>query len=388
MEGFVDNSTSLVEKLPRFVQLPGLLSSQDYEVVRIVILLIIDPFLYLFGITSNVINIRVFCKMGTQDTVSVSFLALSISDLWYLFAQIPVTVCYLPSRFFSKSVQNTADMPALGIVVSRYSQIPYDFSIFIATYVAVTRCFCVTFPLKFGGIFTRSRTIMVLCVALATIVILYIPILSFQWFSYRFDPRRNVTRLTGSLAPEWVVWDPIHTTIFKNVYINICFITCCISTVILILNLSFAARTRQKITGGWEHIGTKPSSAESQTTTMDGTATAGKETSSKEHKSMKGSSSKPDKKTLSSRDTQVIKSVILVTLMFICTHIPVVIFVDIIKLFEPEFNYLGRYAKLVLSSFMLARSVVISSSACNCLVYFNFNTKYRETLKALFSRRE
>ncbi|XP_005100388.1 neuromedin-U receptor 1-like [Aplysia californica] len=381
MEDSVFNNTSVAAKSPRFEKLPGLLSSHDYDVVRIVLLCVIDPLLLLFGITSNAIDMHVFCKMGARDTVTVSFLALAISDLAYLIIGVPETVCFLPSHFFSKSFHDTIDMSSLGIFISRWKQIFYNFSIFTPTFVSVTRCFCVTFPLQFGEMFTRFRTIVVLSVAFVAFVVLYIPILSFHGMKNHYDPRRNLTRLWIYFAPEYAVLQPIHAMLFRNVFVNICFMACCISTVILIINLKSAARTRREITG-WKQTDAEPSTKiTTQTAKTAGTHT---ENSTNEDGQTKCSGSRLAAKTFSSRDTQVIKSVIFVTLMFICTHIPVVVFSELIKLFEPEFRYLGRYSNSLLSSAMLARSGIFLSSACNILIYFNFNTKFRETLKALY----
>ncbi|XP_005101180.1 uncharacterized protein LOC101850812 [Aplysia californica] len=387
MEGPPVNVSSLTTVTsPRSVRLPGLISLEDYDLVRTVILFIIDPVPLLFGIVSNFINVSVFCKMGVRDTVSVSFLVLSFSDLAVLLTGVVETACYLPTKFFSKSFQNAVDMFGLGLLISRYKQPFYNFSVFVPTYIAVTRCFCVTFPLQFGGMFTRFRTIVVLSVTFTSIVVLYIPSLTLQDMRYRFDPRRNVTRLVTYFDPKRTVWMPVYSLGFKNIYVNVCFITCCISTVILIISLKSAARTRRKIMGQTQADSTKSSSK--VTKNIKDSSTHDTEASTKEYESVKGSGSKPpDGKTLTPRDVQVVKSVVLVTLTFICTHIPVVILADVVRLFVPEFRFLGRYSNSVLASFFVARTVVILSSACNILVYFNFNTKFRETLRAMCCKR-
>ena len=50
---------------------------------------VIFVLLLVFGITANILNIVVFAKTGVRDNITVSFLALSTSDLLYLIVLSP-----------------------------------------------------------------------------------------------------------------------------------------------------------------------------------------------------------------------------------------------------------------------------------------------------------
>ena len=102
---------------------------------------VIFSLLWIFGITANILNIVVFAKTGVRDNITVSFLALSTSDLLYLIVLSPHIIIVNLSHYMSFRlgipVQWLVDPKIFRYPFYWYAFVFYETSILINVYISV-----------------------------------------------------------------------------------------------------------------------------------------------------------------------------------------------------------------------------------------------------------
>ena len=104
------------------------------------------------GVVANIINIIAFFKTGSKDNVTISLLALSMSDLSFLVVTSPhvavVGVDHLLEYRFGIWVKWLVDTSILWTPFYWYAFVFYDTSTLITVYISVVRCACIALPFK------------------------------------------------------------------------------------------------------------------------------------------------------------------------------------------------------------------------------------------------
>ncbi|BFZ24559.1 hypothetical protein BsWGS_27598 [Bradybaena similaris] len=131
-----------------------------WEIVTIVNT-ILSNVVCLLGLASNIVNLLVIIRQGFADSVNVSLLGLTISDMGGLMSLLWLKLCsrplivklvdppYSPSDF--------CFMPA-GVLRVGFSRTSCYFTIFIT----VQRCLCISHPLKIKSLMTPSNTRLIM----------------------------------------------------------------------------------------------------------------------------------------------------------------------------------------------------------------------------------
>ncbi|XP_005099259.1 uncharacterized protein LOC101858272 [Aplysia californica] len=352
MDAALNNTTADVAGVEVPVQMKGL-GLIDYSTT----ILLTNIFLYgiwipivFSGIVTNIINTVVFVRIGMKDSVNVSFLALSISDLLYLSFNM---ICLIPSTLtFSGRPTKWLQSPyTLNSYIVWYAILFYDLSILITTYVAITRCCCVTLALKFRSFFTVSRTYTVLGVLSVVCLAFHIPMIASQNLQWQTDKKANTTKLTLVRSDAFPDVQYFHDITNRNVVPYTCLainITCLAA---LTLTLQSATQIRNKM---------------AISASTDGNA------------------GKRDSK-LSTKDIQVVKAVSLVAAMFVYCSLLTTI-KALVRRAIPDYDSRGQYRNL----FQLTTGVVTIftylNATVNITVYYHFNTKYRQSLIEIFCK--
>ncbi|GFR67646.1 multitransmembrane protein [Elysia marginata] len=94
------------------------------------------------------------------------------------------------------------------------------------------------------------------------------------------------------------------------------------------------------------------------------------------------SRNKPDDQGLSSKDLQVVKSVVLVCTIFILSQLTFLV-TSTIRLIEPEFDTGTNLHYLFAIFSQVSRTCSYLNSSINILVYYNYNTKFRSAFSSL-----
>ncbi|GFR58580.1 peptide receptor GPCR [Elysia marginata] len=306
------------------------------------------PAIILFGLVSNVVNVVVFLKAGAKDNVTILLIALAMSDLGYLLLISPTMCGFLIQVLFDpkswpfhfRLLFFTVHWPAITM---------YDYSAYISVSLGVMRCACVAMPIKFKLVFTKSRTIKWLIFLFVAAVLLRLPVLTINRIGWKINPATNISKL-HLVAVNQISMSRVMDILNRIIMVYITYIIMRVCVITLSFKIFQASRIRQ----GCTSTGTQHSGQVSE-------------------KQVKG---------LSSRDLQVVKSVVLVCSIFIIAQMPQMI-LSTTRLINPEVDH----GKRLLYLFSIFNQLIYTSgylnASVNIFVYYNCNSKYRSVFQSL-----
>ena len=308
------------------------------------------PAIITFGFISNITNIVVFLKAGVKENVSTLLLSLSLSDLIYLILITP-TMCGMVIVAYARDYPWPFDQRFVYLLPYWPAVTAYDISSFISVSLGVLRCACVAMPLKFKLVFTKARTIKWVLFLVVLAVSLRIPVLMIYKVAHRTDPATNVSTVYLEAIPNTNAMLEINDIVNRGAIIYINFFTMIICICVLSFKLYEATNIRRSYTSG----------------------------SAAEKSSLKTQ--------LQGKDLQVIKSVVLVCIIFIFSHLPFLT-VSTVRLINPSFNDGVRLAYLFVLFKQISLTFSYLNASVNIFVYYNFNSKYRAVFLSLLNIQE
>ena len=290
-----------------------------------------------------------FLKVGARDNVTVLLLSLSLSDLLFL-ALITPSVCgyiidgYIwpsPWPFHHHLLVYPLYWPAFTA---------YHLSAYIAVSLGVIRCACVAMPLKFKLVFTKSRTIKWVFFLVALAVCLRLPVLTIFRISSRKDPITNVSSIYLANINK-ASMSRINDILNRGFMIWFNYLTMIVCVIVLSYKLYQSSKIRQNCAVQ----GSQPSNQDSD---------------------------KAAAQSMSARDLQVVKSVVLVGSIFIISQLPFVM-LSTTRLINPEFDGEASLALLFAIFSQISRTCAYINASINIFVYYNYNSKYRSMLRSM-----
>ncbi|GFR59889.1 chemosensory receptor A [Elysia marginata] len=329
---------------------PGLPFLQEF-LLTIKVLCSLWPAITLFGLISNMTNIIVFSKTSPKNNVTILLLSLAVSDLIFLILASPKV-----SIFFILAVFPSYEWPFnfryMNYLLYWPTYTAYDISSYISVSLAVIRCACVAMPLKFKFFFTNSRTVKwVFCLVFITLA-LRMPVLTINRLAWRMDPETNVSSLYVKSTNNEMM-SRINDIMNRGVMIYTAYTVTILCTALLIVKLNKASKIRRSST---------PKSPQSPDVTS--------------HNQAPGHG-------LSVKDVQVVKSVVLVCILFILFQLPFVVS-STLRLLLPDFDADKRlmYAFGIFSQINTTCSFL--NASLNIFVYYNYNSKFRAVFCSVF----
>ena len=348
-----NNSTAGINSPPLLFWEEFFISAQILHSLWLIILF--------FGIFSNTTNVLVFLKSGLKDNFTVLFFCLSISDLSFLVLITPtVTTGFIV--LFAPNWLWKFDMRISSFLFYWPAFTFYDFSAYLSVCLGVMRCACVAMPLHFKLVFTKSRTVTAAVIIFILTVLLRIPVLTVHSIGFKLNPQTNQSyaylKKDGSLIKVFIN-DVLNRTSLPWV----AFIIMVACVVILSFKLIDASKERQNILFAPE-LGTESKATDKQ-------EIQGQQSSSK------------NGQTMSSKDAQVVKSVVLVCVIFILSQLPFLLYSTARRIY-PEFDEDTHFRFLFGFCSSISLTCSYLNASVNIFVYFRFNSKYRLTMKSMF----
>lgn len=155
------------------------------------------------GLCTNVLNLNTFIKVGLDETVTISFFALAVSDFFYCSLATVGLVPLLMSiaeRNYSLYFYLPPNIVAFYIVCVR--RIFSVTSVLITTFLAIQRCLCVVLPFQVKSVFTRFRTFCFVAIIFTFSLICH----TLYIFPHRIrefhSHKHNATQLEWYLIPD------------------------------------------------------------------------------------------------------------------------------------------------------------------------------------------
>ena len=308
------------------------------------------PVITLFGLLSNVTNIVVFLKAGVKDNVTILLLSLAVSDLAFLVLIAP-SMCSYIIQALVRSYAWPFDSSLVRFLFSWPAYTAYDLSAFISVSLAAMRCACVAMPLKFKLVFTRSRTIKWVMLLVVLAVTLRLPVLTVHRISWRTDPQTNIST-PYMIAVNTAYMTRINDILNRGIVIYILYITMVTCVGVLTFKLYQASKIRRSCRPGLPKV----------------------------------SDQAPDKSLgqgFTSKDIQVVKSVVLVGTIFILSQLTFLA-TSTTRLFLQQFDYSKRLLFLFSIVSQINRTFSYLNASLNIFVYYNYNSKFRFVFCSLF----
>ncbi|GFR73223.1 chemosensory receptor B [Elysia marginata] len=338
-------SFNLTELLVPNVSTPTLPHAAMYPYQReyfitIKILAPVWPAIVSFGLVSNVTNIVVFLKAGIKENVTILLLSLAVSDLLFLALITPSTSWYVIQALVG-SYAWPFDSWLVRYLLYWPAYTAYDLSALISVSLGVMRCACVAMPLKFKLVFTRSRTAKWVLVLVVLSVLLRLPVLTVHRVARRTHPATNISSLYMTSVNS-AYMSRINDILNRGIVIYLCYITMVTCVVVLTYKLYEAAKVRRSATG-------KVPQTPDQT------------------------SEKPAAHTLSTKDVQVVTSVVLVCTIFILSQLSFLVSSTMRRII-PEFDTGKRLMFLFGIFSQISRTCSYLNASLNIFVYYKYNS--------------
>ncbi|GFS16367.1 chemosensory receptor A [Elysia marginata] len=308
-----------------------------------------------FGLMANVTNIAVFLKAGAKDNVTILLLSLAVSDLIFLVLITP-SMCNYAIYSVDSSYKFPFHHEILGFLFYWPAFVAYDLSTYISVSLGVMRCACVAMPLKFKSVFTKSRTMKWVMFLVVLSVSLRIPVLTINRLTWRLDPTKNTSVMFLARVNRDSM-SRINDLINRGfvIYVNYITMVTCVS--ILTFKLYQAGKIRRSYTNQ-----SQPQSSEKSTT-------------------------KPDDQGLSSKDLQVVRSVVLVCTIFILSQLTFLV-QSTARLIQPEFDSDKGLQFLFGTISQVSLTCCYLNASINIFVYYNYNSKYRSVFRSLLCAKD
>ncbi|XP_059177693.1 uncharacterized protein LOC131957014 [Physella acuta] len=252
------------------------------------------------GILVNTLNICVFFKQGLNSSITLSFLAISISDFFSMLTLLWRNICVdtyinslVPEVVLSDFEYLTAGWPH-GISARITS--------WITVYITAERCLSIAAPLKVKQIVTPRRTVIVLLSIFLVNMLSLVPEYSTVYYDWRYYPDRNKTILglafRGNRASTQSLVFYFLTAFAIGVFISVTTFTC-----VLVYKLKQTSKWRQSST-----------------------------------------SDQAQNESMTARDKKIVALVISVASVLIICYTPTVI-LSIFSAIFPGFSFSGKYDK-------------------------------------------
>ncbi|KAK3777567.1 hypothetical protein RRG08_021686 [Elysia crispata] len=298
-----------------FVEEPGvIIASVTYYYLNLGLRVIVNPVLAVLALCAAIINVVTFARIGLNKGINQSLFVLSLSDFVLAALLLVGNLCYILLWF---RIQSMGLLSTLKIVLWLVNY-PNTSSIVVTTVIAVVRCLCVVMPLSFRSVVTDCRQLVIIafCSCIGFSVILYCQFIM-SILQTSITVRKNANVLFN---------------IFRNTFFYILLLIIIVSMVFLTLALKKSAKFQIK--------------------------------------SAANSSIK--------REAQVIKTMILILVIFVTCNIPLIL-LSVLRLVLPTFGSTGQYRNVEEVVDMLIALSLPLNIGLNTFVYLAYNSRFRNT---------
>ena len=319
--------------------------------------------LSLFGIVTNLINLRTFMKMGvTGDGVSLAFFLLAKSDLGICCSSLIIcAMSYLvnlelkdilsfnldPANTTSPKFIIRVDPTLIGIFAVSMMKVFSITTVLITLYIVVTRCLCVTRPLQFRNIVSVKKTIIAVSSFFLFALGSRLPIWSHMGAPMTFNPIYNASRP--------MLWLHPNCKLIKDIITFCCYqmITAGTQIALIVCVIIMARRLREA------HKFRKSASVAKEFSGIN------------EYKSNNSSLK------LNTKDARIIQQLIVISSVFVICNIPKLTR-NISTISFPSFRIGGTYQSFYYIASIIVNICDVLNSSTNVFVYYRYNSSFRK----------
>ena len=295
------------------------------------------------GVVANIINIIVFFKTGSKDNVTISLLALSMSDLAFLVIISPhvafIAMNHLVEGRLGIQINWLVHTSILWIPFYWYAFLFYDTSTLITVYISVVRCACIALPFKVKDMFTSRRALVIFLVFFICVFLLRLPMFMKKRLVRIIDRLTNSSRVVIADFEDGGMADAINDIVSRNIQPWSCFVIVIACLVVMVTKLRASAKFRHSL------------SAKDSVIAKDGSVSTPK-AEDENDADMESTATKDEKsksQVMSTREVKVLRSVILVAVIFVVCQVPFMTY-SLARRLQPEFNHssaVGNFSRYI-----------------------------------------
>ncbi|KAI8798234.1 G-protein coupled receptor [Biomphalaria glabrata] len=281
-------------------------------------------------------------KHGLGESVNISFLTLAFTDLagllcclWYGIGISPLLAFRTDLGFDSLDV---------AFITGAFPRVFFSkVTCWITVYISLERCFCIVAPLHVKTLITPRTTILILTVlyiagVLTTFPVLYVGVLFLDW---KTDSVHNRTFLALGYREDYFNVNNALTPVIVATFMA-SFIVIVVSSITLTVALQRKSKWRLN---------------------------SSKSTAS-------------DVNILSKRDTNLSKTILILSAVLIVSYLPYTIN-NILLATIDGFTLYGKYNNFFVVMWSFSWLFETLNSATSIFIYYNMSTKFKETFKRL-----
>ena len=305
--------------------LGSIIDNVTFYYLTLVIRCLLNPVAAFMAFVFAIINVATFVQLDLSLGVNMNLLILSISDFVVAIIGVIGNVSYI---FILLNMRNQAFRQILFIATEMINY-PLIASAVVTTVIAVVRCLSVVMPVSFKTSVTPCRQLLAMALGccFGCSVLVYNQIVSIG----------VVSRAAGRNS-QVVAFD-----ISRNVF----FMSCVAINFVTIVFLTHALKKSSKFQST---ASTVPSG---------------------------------QSRAFHTRNARVIKTVVLILVIFVACYTPIMS-LSIMRLAVSEFLSSARYRNVKDLTEMLVGLMMSFNVALNTVVYFTYNSRFREIAKRLF----
>lgn len=196
------------------------------------------------GLITNSLNVIGFVRVGLQDSATICFFALSVSDLCFtMMVYTTNSLCVIGLAFPDLLVYIGED----AYWTSYYMNMAFDSSSILRALIAVIRACCVVLPFHVKHMFSTSRTVATVLFIFACNVISYV---SFEFLKIKLlltDETTNTTYVVVAYKGGWEIADYFRNIFIKMIVVCMCQVIVGVSLVLIIYGMVATSSYHQSL---------------------------------------------------------------------------------------------------------------------------------------------
>lgn len=339
MENITNSSRDLTQHSATD-NLCDLLNNEATYVIIFVNHVILSSLFGLCGTVANVINICVFVKEGLNNSMNISFLSLSVSDLCSLVTLLWMNICLNP--YISRAETTFVFSEILYLTAGWPHGCSARVTSWITAYITAERCLSITAPLQVKRIVTPKRTVLVITFIYLINIFSLLPEYTTVYYDWKYYSDRNKSMVGLAFRSYKSSTDGLVFILHAGLSFTSFFLVI-VFTIILVFKLKQNSLWRQNAL-----------------------------------------SEIRQNENLSIRDKKVVSMIIVLASVLVVCYTPTVM-LSIISSCVPGFSVVGKLANSFNAAWSFGFLLHSINSNINILLYFRMSSKFRSKFRELFA---
>ena len=281
---------------------------------------------------TNILNAIVFCRMGFASGLNQNFLLLSVMD--FLYSVVQVSICggiIVNALGLWKSPLSPSSFYKLGLSVS---SLPQFASVITTTMIAVVRCYSVVLPLKVKIILSPRRQITAILLVFCVYFGFALNVFFCLELTWTYKEETNSSQLTLTTCSEFSRRQQLYD-ICRSLLLYTAFTTVAVCLLALLVALWHSSRFKTSVSN--------------------------------------------------KRDIQVMRTVTLVSAIFVLCNLPAMV-IPIIRQLWPAFKLRGYLTRSFQLWLMVIETNTLINTFANIFIFYFSSTLYRKTFQETFCK--